>query len=113
MKNALLACLVFAFSQALHAEEWWSRKPLVAPKVPEAKEWARNEVDRFILAKLKAHDLRPSQEASPLALVRRVTHDLTGLPPTPKETEEFLEAYKKDPDQAYEALVDRLLASPR
>ena len=113
MKNALLVCLVFAFSQILQAEEWWSRKPLVEPKVPEAKEWARNEVDRFILAKLKANDLRPSQKASPLALVRRVTHDLTGLPPTPKETEEFLEAYKKNPDKAYEALVDRLLASPR
>ena len=112
MKNALLVCLVFAFSQALQAEEWWSRKPLVEPKVPEAKEWARNEIDRFILAKLKANDLRPSQEASPLALVRRVTHDLTGLPPTPQETEEFLEAYKKDPDKAYEALVDRLLTSP-
>jgi hypothetical protein len=97
----------------LQAEEWWSRKPLVEPKVPEAKEWARNEIDRFILAKLKANDLRPSQEASPLALVRRVTHDLTGLPPTPKETEEFLEAYRKNPDKAYEALVDRLLASPR
>ncbi|MBT4667208.1 MAG: DUF1553 domain-containing protein [Opitutae bacterium] len=113
MKNTLLVSLVFAFSQALQAEEWWSRKPLVEPKVPEAKEWARNEVDRFILAKLKANDLRPSQKASPLALVRRVTHDLTGLPPTPKETEEFLEAYKKNPDKAYEALVDRLLASPR
>ncbi|MFP6874363.1 MAG: hypothetical protein VCA55_12755, partial [Verrucomicrobiales bacterium] len=60
MKNALLVCLVFAYSQALHAEEWWSRKSLVEPKVPEAKEWARNEVDRFILAKLKANDLRPS-----------------------------------------------------
>lgn len=113
MKNALLVCLVFAFSQALQAEEWWSRKPLVEPKVPEAKEWARNEVDRFILAKLKANDLRPSQEVSPLALVRRVTHDLTGLPPTPQETEDFMEAYGKDSDKAYEELVDGLLASPR
>jgi hypothetical protein len=94
-------------------ETWWSRKPLIEPKVPEAKEWARNEVDRFILAKLKANDLQPSQKATPLALIRRVTHDLTGLPPTPKETEEFLEAYKKNPDKAYEALVDRLLTSPR
>ncbi|SVD61390.1 uncharacterized protein METZ01_LOCUS414244, partial [marine metagenome] len=69
---------------------------MVAQKVPPQNAWARNEVDRFILAKLKANDLRPSKEASPLALVRRVTHDLTGLPPAPKETEEFLEAYKKD-----------------
>ena len=95
MNNALLVCLVFTFSQALQAEEWWSRKPLVEPKVPEAKEWVRNEVDRFILAKLKANGLRSSKEASPLALVRRVTYDLTGLPPTPKEMEEFLEAYQE------------------
>jgi hypothetical protein len=86
---------------------------LAAPKLPPQNAWVRNEVDRFILAKLKANDLRPSQEASSLALVRRVTHDLTGLPPTPQETEEFLVAYNKDPDKAYEALVDRLLASPR
>lgn len=113
MNNVFLACLFFFFSQALHAEQWWSRKPLVEPKVPEAKEWARNEVDMFILAKLKANDLQPSQKATPLALIRRVTHDLTGLPPTPQETEEFLEAYKKDSDKSYEGLVDRLLASPR
>jgi len=94
-------------------DNWWSRKPLVAPKLPPENAWARNEVDRFILAKLKANDLRPSKEASPLALVRRVTHDLTGLPPTPKETDEFLEAYGKDSAKAYEELVDRLLDSPR
>ena len=93
--------------------EWWSRKPLVAPKVPEDKEWARNEVDRFILARLEANGLRPSERATPLALLRRLTHDLIGLPPAPEETEEFLEAYRKDPDKAYEVVVDRLLASPR
>ena len=113
MNNVFLACLFFFFSQALHAEQWWSRKPLVEPKVPEAKEWARNEVDRFILAKLKANDLQPSKEASSLVLIRRLTHDLTGLPPTPKETEEFLKKHREAPDQAYEGLVDRLLASPR
>ena len=94
-------------------EQWWSRKPLVASEVPEEQEWVQNEVDRFILAKLKANGLRPSQKATPLSLLRRLTHDLTGLPPTPRETEKFLEAYKEDPDRGYEALVDRLLASPR
>ena len=94
-------------------EEWWSRKPLLKPEVPESREWIRNEVDRFILAKLKANGLHPSKRATPLVLIRRVTHDLTGLPPTPRETEEFLRAYEKDPDKSYEALVDRLLASPR
>jgi hypothetical protein len=113
---------IFAFASAiafvqggLPAEEdaWWSRKPLVAPKLPPQSTWARNEVDRFILAKLRANGMQPSQEASSLALIRRVTHDLTGLPPTPKETEEFLEACENGQDKAYEALVDRLLASPR
>ncbi len=94
-------------------EQWWSRKPLVESEVPEEQEWVQNEVDRFILAKLKANGLRPSQKATPLSLLRRLTHDLTGLPPTPRETEKFLEAYKEDPDRGYEALVDRLLASPR
>ncbi|HCQ39021.1 MAG TPA: cytochrome C, partial [Verrucomicrobiales bacterium] len=94
-------------------EQWWSRKPLVASEVPEEQEWVQNEVDRFILAKLKANGLRPSQKGTPLSLLRRLTHDLTGLPPTPREAEKFLEAYKKDPDRSYEALVDRLLASPR
>ena len=94
-------------------EEWWSRKPLLKPEVPQSREWIHNEVDRFILAKLKANGLHPSKRATPLVLIRRVTHDLTGLPPTPRETEEFLRAYEKDPDKSYEALVDRLLASPR
>ena len=107
---------VLAFVQvSLWAEtdSWWSRKPLAAPKLPPQNAWGRNEVDRFILAKLKAHDLRPSKEASPLALIRRLTHDLTGLPPTPEETEKFLDACRQDSDKAYEALVERLLASPR
>jgi hypothetical protein len=116
LRGIFVSASAIAFVQGgLPAEEdaWWSRKSLVAPKLPPQSTWARNEVDRFILAKLKASGLRPSQEASPLALVRRVTHDLTGLPPTPKETEEFLEAFKADSDKAYEALVDRLLESPR
>ena len=94
-------------------KEWWSRKPLLKPEVPESGSWVRNEVDRFILAGLRANDLSPSPKATPLVLIRRLTHDLTGLPPTPRETEEFLEAYEKDPDKSYEDLVDRLLASPR
>lgn len=94
-------------------KEWWSRKPLLKPEIPKSGEWVRNEVDRFILAKLRANGLSPSPKATPLVLIRRLTHDLTGLPPTPEETEEFLEAYEKDPDKSYEDLVDRLLASPR
>ena len=94
-------------------DSWWSRKPLAAPEVPAVKEWGRNEVDRFILRKLEKNNLEPSQPASPLALVRRLTYDLTGLAPSPDEVDDFLSQSAKDADQAYEQLVDRLLASPR
>lgn len=84
-----------------------------APRVPPKDSWTRNQIDRFVLKKLVQRKLEPSQPASPLALVRRLTYDLTGLPPTPDEIDEFLSQYAQDADQAYEQLVDRLLASPR
>ena len=94
------------------AREHWAFQPLVLPKsavvVDEA--WPRNEVDRYILAKLEAAGLQPSPTADPATLVRRVTFDLIGLPPTPEDVEEFC----RDPSpRAYEAIVDRLLASPQ
>jgi hypothetical protein len=91
---------------------FWS---FTAPKSidpPPAKNsaWARGRVDRFVLARLEAKGLRPAPEASRAALVRRLSFDLTGLPPTPEEVEPFLLDNRPD---AYERLVDRLLASPR
>jgi hypothetical protein len=89
----------------------WSFQPVKAPPVPAAGDtaWARNEIDRFVLAKLESEKLRPSAEASKQTLIRRVTFDLTGLPPTPAEVDAFV----KDPSpDAYEKVVDRLLASP-
>ena len=82
------------------------RAPLPSVRGPE---WARNGVDAFIQAKLDAAGIAPAEEASRVTLLRRVTFDLTGLPPTPEE----LTAFESDasPD-AYERLVDRLLASP-
>ena len=71
--------------------------------------WARNDVDRFILATLEAKGLRPSPEASRQTLIRRVTFDLIGLPPTPEEVESFV---RDTSPQAWERVVDRLLASP-
>jgi hypothetical protein len=82
------------------------------PKVADEK-WIRNPIDRFILAKLEREGLKPSPEADPTTLIRRVTLDLTGLPPTIAEVDEFLRAYAAKPQAAYLALVDRLLASPR
>ncbi|NNE91746.1 MAG: DUF1549 domain-containing protein [Verrucomicrobiales bacterium] len=94
--------------------EWWSLRTLKKPSVPEVGEgWARNEIDRFVFAKFKEKGLSPSPPADPRTLVRRLTFDLTGLPPTPEEVRAFLQDSKKNQGAAYEKLVERLLASPR
>ncbi|MFO0804159.1 MAG: DUF1549 domain-containing protein [Gemmataceae bacterium] len=92
--------------------KFWSYKPVVKPSLPAVKDaaWAANDIDRFILSKLEAAELKPAKDADRLALVRRLYFDLHGLPPTPEEADAFV----KDADpQAYEKLVDKLLASPR
>ncbi|HEY1171779.1 MAG TPA: PSD1 and planctomycete cytochrome C domain-containing protein [Verrucomicrobiae bacterium] len=90
----------------------WSFEAAKLPAVPAVKDtkWPRNSIDNFIAAKLTEHKLKPSSEADRITLIRRVTFDLTGLPPTLKEIEAFVA--DKSPD-AYEKVVDRLLASPR
>jgi mono/diheme cytochrome c family protein len=92
--------------------EHWAFVPPRRPEPPAVKNtrWPRNDVDRFVLARLEAEGLRPAPEAERATLVRRATLDLTGLPPTPEEVDAFLA--DKQPD-AYERLVDRLLSSPR
>ncbi|GMV92636.1 MAG: hypothetical protein AMXMBFR82_24140 [Candidatus Hydrogenedentota bacterium] len=93
-------------------EQHWSLKPMERPAVPEVREpeWPRNAIDRFILAKLESRGLTHSPEADRRTLIRRLTYDLHGLPPTPEEVDAFV----SDPDpDAYEKLVDRLLDSPR
>ena len=95
---------------------FWSFQPLkdVAPPAPETfagtswENWGRTPIDGFILRGLLEHGLTPAPEADKVALVRRVTFDLTGLPPTPSEVDAFLADKSAD---AYEKLVDRLLAS--
>ena len=84
-----------------------------APSLPPKDLWTANGIDRFVLKELVQRTLEPSEQASPLALIRRLTYDLTGLPPSPGEIDGFLSQYAKDPEPAYEQLVDRLLASPR
>ncbi len=79
------------------------------PKVKNEK-WSRNEIDRFILARLEREGWRPSTQADKATLLRRVTFDLTGLPPSIKELNDFL---GDDSPDAYEKAVDRLLDSPR
>jgi hypothetical protein len=93
-------------------ETHWSYVPPKRPDLPGVKRkgWARNPIDSFILAKLESEKLAPSPEADKDTLLRRVSYDLTGLPPTPAELDSF-EA-DKSPD-AYEKRVDQLLRSPR
>ena len=94
-----------------HDLNWWSLQPLVRPPVPAVEyQWPRTPIDAFILEKLEANSLAPSPEADRRTLLRRLYFDLTGLPPTPEETQAFL---ADESPGAYEALVDRLLASPR
>ncbi|MEX1040891.1 MAG: PSD1 and planctomycete cytochrome C domain-containing protein [Pirellulaceae bacterium] len=92
-------------------EEHWSFAAPVKTDPPEIEQaaWARDDLDRFIAARLEEAKLEPSSEARKETLIRRVTFDLTGLPPTPQEVQEFL---ADNSENAYEKLVDRLLESP-
>jgi mono/diheme cytochrome c family protein len=94
------------------ARTHWAFQPIATPEPPsvEHADWVRTPVDAFVLAKLEAAGLAPAPAADRRTLIRRVTFDLTGLPPTPAEVEAFV----ADPDpNAYAMLVERLLASPR
>ncbi|MEX2580667.1 MAG: DUF1553 domain-containing protein [Verrucomicrobiales bacterium] len=90
--------------------DWWSLQPLAAPAVPAVG--TPHPVDSFVAAKLKEKKLNPVGEANAVTLIRRLTYDLTGLPPTPEEVEAFLSAAEANPDEAWRDLVERLLDSP-
>ena len=92
--------------------DWWSLQKVQRPEPPpvQDKAWVRGPLDAFVLAELEKHKLRPSPPAERAELLRRVTYDLHGLPSTPEEIDAFLN--DKSPD-AYEKVIDRLLASPR
>ncbi len=97
----------------------WSFIPPQRAALPEVKNnaWARNPIDRFVLSKLEAIGLSPNGEADPATLCRRVYLDVTGLPPTPEQVDEFVSSYSTvksgEPSDAYAALVAKLLDSPR
>jgi mono/diheme cytochrome c family protein len=92
--------------------EWWSLRPVVGGQTAEVRGSSTNPVDGFVAAKLKEKGLTPVGQADALTLIRRVTYDLTGLPPTPGEIDGFIAAWESDAAKAWEKLVDRLLASP-
>lgn len=89
----------------------WAFRKLVQPTVPAVanKEWGRGPIDAFILAKLEAQALKPAPPASKATLIRRAYFDLNGLPPSPEEVMAFL---ADDSANAFEKIIDRLLASP-
>lgn len=91
--------------------KYWSFQPITAHSPPHVKntEWPRDDLDRFILAKLESESMSPAQPADKSVWLRRVTFDLIGLPPTPQELELFL---ADDSDSAFEKVVQRLLDSP-
>jgi len=116
----------------------WSLRPLSDPPIPdrmsfapdgsneqsnprsageasaeELVDWPRTPIDHFVLQRLVAEGLSPTQAAPPELLVRRLFFDLTGLPPESQQVAEYVAAYAENPEQATAALVDRLLASPR
>jgi len=93
-------------------EQHWSFIPPKSPLLPAVKQknWPRNNIDHFILAQLESEGLKPSPEADKATLLRRVSFDLTGLPPSLKELNAFL---SDSSPEAFEKAVDRLLASPR
>ncbi len=97
--------------QGAHYQEHWSLIPPATPKLPKVQKasWPKNSIDHFILARLEQEGLQPSPSADKATLLRRITLDLIGLPPTPQELSAFLA--DRSP-RAYEKAVDRLLESP-
>ncbi len=94
--------------------DWWSFRPLQKPEVPqpasEDVEWVQTPIDAFIARKHREHKVTHAEEADQRTLVRRVYYDLTGLPPTPEEVDEFVQS---DDPKAWDKLIDRLLESDR
>lgn len=90
----------------------WAFQPLKKPEVPTVKggEWPLTDIDRFVLSKLEINSLSPVKDSDKRALLRRLTFDLTGLPPTVEEVDAFV---SDTSPKAYEKVVDRLLDSPR
>ncbi|MEM9481203.1 MAG: DUF1553 domain-containing protein, partial [Verrucomicrobiota bacterium] len=97
--------------EGAHYDQHWSFKPLADPEPPltEDSSWPRNDIDRFILAKLESENFTPTPEAAKERLLRRLAFDLTGLPPTPEEVADFV---SDDSPIAYERRVDDYLSRP-
>lgn len=111
MIRRLLTIVLLCAAPVCATDRSWAFAPVVKPPVPGTSDdaWVRNPIDAFILAKLQQSRLKPAPPADRHTLIRRLSFDLIGLPPTPEEIRAFVS--DKSPD-AYEKLIDRLLASP-
>ena len=111
LTKAQVALLQRWIAEGAPWEGHWAYQPVRRPPVPEVKQpsWPNNAIDRFILARIEKEGLAPSLEADRRTLIRRLSFDLTGLPPRPED----VRAFEEDPSpDAYARLVERLLASP-
>ncbi|NRB27943.1 MAG: DUF1549 domain-containing protein, partial [Roseibacillus sp.] len=98
---------------AKYAEPWTYLPPRRHPVPPvKASDWSENWIDNFILTRLQRENLSPSPDTDPVTLMRRLHFDLIGLPPTPREVNQFVKRWKEDPAASLEATTDALLASP-
>ncbi len=112
-----MLCLVvialrFGADLSLTAADHWAFQPIIPATIPdvnEAEAWSHNPIDAFVLARLNAAGFSPAKMTDRTTLIRRVSLDLVGLPPTREERDEFLHETRPD---AYERVIDRLLASP-
>ncbi len=115
----LCSCIVAFAADTTNTDQWvqpsaqghWAYQPVHRPAAPAVKQqnWVRSPIDALILARMEAKGVKPSSDADRAALIRRATLDAWGMIPTPEQVKAFVE--DKSPD-AYEKLVDRLLASP-
>ncbi len=112
LSPAEIATIRTWIAQGAEYKAHWAFIPPKMPALPAVRDvkWGRNEIDRFVLSRLEGAGIKPEPEADRRTLIRRASLTLTGLPPTPQETDRFL---ADAVPQAYERLVDRLLASPR
>ncbi|MEO6738776.1 MAG: PSD1 and planctomycete cytochrome C domain-containing protein [Chthoniobacteraceae bacterium] len=110
------APVVSSKARSIDIEEgrrFWAFQPVTDPKIPSVRDeaWPLDPVDRFILARLESAALRPAADADRYTWLRRVSFDLTGLPPTSEQVQAFIQSAIRNPQSAMESVVDRLLAS--
>ena len=110
--HRIVACLGLAIVPLLGDEDFWAYRPIENPALPAVKnsDWAREDLDRFVLADIEKAGYRPTDAAEKLTLVRRAYLDLHGLPPTTEQINAFLNDQREN---AWQLLIDELLKSPR